>query len=89
MAKLTQKEIELIRSYLDDGSYTAVEQKDFNALCDMALRYSWARDRLSIEDVERMAEDVPLGSTNIDEAESVKCDAAINGALAKAKEVKA
>lgn len=39
-APLTKHEIELIRACLDDGTYTKQEQKDINALCNMALRAS-------------------------------------------------
>lgn len=34
---LTPEEIVMIRSCLDDGTYTKQEQKDFGTLCDMAL----------------------------------------------------
>ena len=33
----TAREVELIRACLDDGTYTAQERKDFNALCDLAI----------------------------------------------------
>lgn len=45
-----------------------------------AARYRWLRDRLSIEDVERLEHDF-WGTT--DEAESQKTDAAIDAAMAK------
>lgn len=35
---LTREQIEQIRACLDDDTYTKLEQKDFGALCDMALR---------------------------------------------------
>ena len=43
-----------------------------------ARRYRWLRDRLAIEDVERLERDY-LGTH--DEAESIKCDAAVDAAL--------
>jgi hypothetical protein len=43
-----------------------------------AARYCWLRDRLAIEDVERLQRDY-LGQH--DEAESVKCDSAVDSAL--------
>lgn len=33
----TEREIELIRSCLNDGTYTRQEQKDIGVLCDMAI----------------------------------------------------
>ena len=36
--EFSEEEIQQIRACLDDGSYTRQEQRDFNLLCDMALR---------------------------------------------------
>jgi hypothetical protein len=43
-----------------------------------AERYRWLRDRLSIEDVEQLERE-HWGET--DEAESIKCDAAVDAAI--------
>lgn len=47
-----------------------------------AERYRWLRDRLAIEDVERLEHEF-LGYA--DEEESIKTDKAVDAALAKAK----
>lgn len=44
---LTREQIELIRAVLSDGTYTKLEQKDFNALCDMALALMSAQAALA------------------------------------------
>lgn len=50
-----------------------------------ALRWQWARDRLSIEDIERMNSEVPIGARNIDEFESSGIDCAVDALLNSAK----
>ena len=52
-ALLMEEEIELIRACLDDGTYTKQEQKDFAALCDLALRGRCDSRDVVLEDVAK------------------------------------
>jgi hypothetical protein len=61
----------------DTRNYIASLVAERDALAADAERYRWLRDRLAIEDVERLERDF-WGTP--DEAESLKTDAAIDAA---------
>lgn len=62
------------------ADYKFTTEDRLAAVSANAERWKWARDRLAIEDVERMADEVPLGSMNILPEESAKTDKACDAA---------
>jgi hypothetical protein len=70
-------EVQIAALSPDVSSYIASLVAERDALAADAERYRWLRDRLAIEDVERLERDF-WGTP--DEAESLKTDAAIDAA---------
>jgi hypothetical protein len=67
-----RKEINRLRSRVAE-----LGAKETHDLQD-AKRYRWVRDRLAVEDVDRIAEDGKIARGRFDENESLKTDAAVD-----------